>query len=124
MPRPCARRPVRPGSARLEFRLPAADTNPYLAIALALAGALHGVETGAEPPPPLEGGGPDETPEGAPALPHDLLEATRRLEGSDLARRLFGDVFIDSFCASRRHEELALRRHVSAFERARYIEAV
>ena len=36
----------------------------------------------------------------------------------------FGERFIDHFCATRRHEEAVVRKHVSAFERARYIEAV
>jgi glutamine synthetase len=111
-------------SARLEFRLPAADTNPYLALALTLGAALQGIETGARLPAPMTGGGPDETPEGQPGLPHDLLEAADRLDASATARAIFGDAFIDYFVASRRREEAVLRRHVSAFERARYIEAV
>jgi len=111
-------------AARLEYRLPAADTNPYLAIALTLGAALHGIETGAHLPPPIVSGGPDETPEGLPGLPHDLVEAADRLEASATARALFGDAFIDYFVASRRREEAIIRRHVSAFERARYIEAV
>jgi len=110
--------------ARLEFRLPASDTNPYLAIALTLGAALEGIRTKATLPPPIEKGGPDETPSGLPGLPHDLLEATERLDASRTARAIYGDTFIDHFVASRRHEEAMLRKHVSAFERARYIEAV
>ena len=109
--------------ARLEFRLPGADTNPYLAMALALAGALHGIESGAVLPPPITGSGPGEAPEGA-ALPRNLLEAAERLDSSPLARRLFGDRFIDHFVATRRHEDAVLRQHASAFERARYLEVV
>jgi glutamine synthetase len=37
---------------------------------------------------------------------------------------LFGDNFIDHFVASRMHEETTLRRHVSGYERARYLEAI
>lgn len=110
--------------ARLEFRLPASDTNPYLALALTLGSALHGIETKAKLPAPITRGGPDETPEGVPGLPHDLLEAADRLEACKPARAMFGDVFIDHFVATRRHEEAVIRKHVSAFERARYIEAV
>ena len=124
--RRCGMRAVpRPGGrARLEFHLPGADTNPYLAVALAMAGALHGIESGARPPPPIAGGAPDEAPEGAPGLPCSLLEATERLDSSRLARRLFGDRFIDCFVATRRREEAVLGPHVGAFERARYIEVV
>ena len=116
--------PAPAGLARIEFRLPGADTNPYLAIALTLAGALHGVATRATLPPPIVGGGPGETPEGVPGLPRDLLEAAERLEACRPARALFGERFIDYFCATRRHEDAVVRGHVSAFERARYIEVV
>ena len=97
------------GRARLEFRLPC---------------ALHGIESGARPPPPIAGGGPDEAPEGAPGLSRSLLEAAERLDSRRLARRLFGDRFIDCFVATRRREEAVLGPHVGAFERARYIEVV
>ena len=116
--------PVPEAAARLENRLPAADTNPYLAIALTLGAALDGIENGTTLPEPMTGGGPDETPEDMPGLPHDLLEAADRLDASRKTRAIFGDAFIDYFVASRRREEAVLRRHVSAFERARYLEAV
>ncbi len=116
--------PVPEAAARLEYRLPAADTNPYLAIALTLGAALEGIENATELPAPMAGGGPDDTPEDMPGLPHDLLEAADRLDASRKARAIFGDAFIDYFVASRRREEAVLRRHVSAFERARYLEAV
>ena len=52
------------------------------------------------------------------------LEAAERLDPSRLARRLFGDRFIDYFVVARRHAEVVLGLHVGAFERARYIEVV
>lgn len=110
--------------ARLEFRLPAADTNPFLALAMVLGAGLYGIEKKTALPPAVEGHGPGSDPEGAPALPHDLLEAADRLDKCAAAREIFGNPFIDHFVATRRHEEAALRKHVSAFERARYIEAV
>ncbi len=116
--------PAPEARARLEFRLPAADTNPYLAIATALGAALHGIEKRTPLPPPLEGGGPDETPAGAPPLPRSLAEASERLAASDAARAMFGQAFIDHFVATRMHEDASLRRHVSAGERRRYIEVV
>ena len=47
-----------------------------------------------------------------------------RLDSRRLARRLFGDCFIDCFVATRRREEAVLGPHVGAFEQARYIEVV
>ena len=109
---------------RLEFRLPAADTNPHLTLAMVLAAGLWGIKTSAPLPAPLARGGPNETPTDAVPLPHDLLEAVRRLEASPVAKDLFGAPFVTHFCASRRHEEIELRRHVSAFERTRYLEMI
>lgn len=110
--------------ARMEYRLSASDTNPYLTLAMIIAAGLHGIDNNTSLPAPMDGGGPDETPEGVPTLPHDLFEATERLQASATAREIFGDRFIDHFVASRLHEETTLRRHVSGFERARYLEAI
>ncbi len=109
---------------RMEYRLSASDTNPYLTLAMIIAAGLHGIENETALPAPMDGGGPDETPEGVPTLPHDLFEATERLHASETARDLFGDRFIDHFVATRLHEETTLRKHVSGFERARYLEAI
>ena len=113
---------------RLEYRLPGSDTNPYLTLAFLLGAGLHGIETKAALPPPVEGGGPDAGPdagaEGAPPLPHDLYAAADALDRSGRARKIFGDAFIDHFVASRRVEEAALRQAVSNAERSRYLEVV
>ena len=57
-------------------------------------------------------------------LPRSLAEASERLAASAAARACFSDAFIDHFVASRRREVEAVERHVSAFERARYIDVV
>jgi glutamine synthetase len=113
-----------PETARIEFRVPAADTNPFLAMALALGAGLGGIEGGTAPPPPIEGDAREVVPEGLEPLPRNLLEASERLAASAQARACFSDTFIDYFVASRRREIEIADRHVSAFERARYIEVV
>ncbi len=115
--------PASPARSRLEFRLPAADCNPFLVLALFLAGGLDGLERGLEAPPQISGGGPDSLPENAEPVPSDLLRATEAMEESPEAQRLFGETFVRHFCRSRRVEEAAMRREVSAAERARYLEA-
>ncbi|MDE0047283.1 MAG: glutamine synthetase, partial [bacterium] len=110
--------------ARIEFRLPGADTNPYLAIAATLGAALHGIKRNMDLPAPITGGGPDDTPPGVPRLARSLAEAAERLDASKAARAIFGDTFIDHFVATRFHEDARLRRHVSAGERERYLEVV
>lgn len=113
-----------PEDTRVEFRVPAADTNPYLAMALCLGAGLWGLEQAVEPPAPVTGDGRELVPEGLEALPRNLLEASERLAASKAARQCFSDAFIDHFVRSRRREVDAIDRHVSAFERARYIEVV
>ena len=108
--------------ARLEFRIPGADVNPWLALAMFLAAGLHGIEHRLAPPPPVTGDGRTHQAPGLAVLPHDLWLATDALEASPTARALFGERFVEAFVASRRHEFNSLRRAVSAQERARYFE--
>lgn len=115
--------------ARLEYRLPGADVNPYLGLAFTIGAGLWGIETGAELPQPFLGGGPNEMPQAgsggeAAALPHDLFEAAERLDRSKAARKIFGDRFVDHYARVCRVEEAALRRATGAPERARYLEVV
>lgn len=108
--------------ARLEFRSPPADCNPYLTLALMLGAGLDGIERDLAAPAPAEGGHPDHVPEGAKRFPRDLGEAAERLAASDAARRLFGAAFIDNFATACRVEHASLATAVSLQERARYLE--
>ena len=110
-------------SARLEFRVPPADCNPYLVMALMLGAGLDGIERALPAPDPVLSGGPDTVPAGARRFPRDLAEAADRLAGSAAARRIWGDAFTDHFAAACRAEYASLARAVSAEERARYLEA-
>lgn len=111
-------------NARVEYRIPGADTNPFLAIAVVLGAGLWGIENKVEPPDPSNDDGRSAIEMGLPSLPHDLWEATDRLEASTVARGLFGNAFIEHFVMSRRREEMIVRKFVSPSERARYIDAI
>ena len=108
--------------ARLEFRIPGADVNPWLALSMFLGAGLLGIEQQLEPPAPVTGDGRTYAAPDLKALPHDLWTAAAALDASRAAREIFGARFIDAFVASRRHEFDSLRRAVSAQERARYFE--
>ena len=110
-------------AARLEFRSPPADCNPYLTLALMLGAGLDGIERGLVAPPAAKAAGPDDIPEGAMAFPRDLFEAAKRLDNSAAARRLFGERFVENFVATCLAEDASLRTAVSAEERRRYLEA-
>lgn len=111
-------------TTRLEFRLPGADCNVFLALALMLGAGLDGIERklvlDAEP---IKTGGPSEIPPGVPRLPADLLEATRRFRAGKTARRIFGESFVDHFSAVCEAEDASLRRAVSPEEVKRYLES-
>lgn len=109
--------------ARLEFRSPPADCNPYLTMALMLGAGLDGIERDLPAPDATEAAGPDDVPEGAERFPRDLYEAAERLDASAKARRIFGNDFIDNFVQACRTEDASLRTAVSVDERARYLEA-
>ncbi len=113
-----------PETTRIEFRVPAADTNPHLALALALGAGLWGIENKIALPERATGDVRAFVPKGLRALPRTLLEAAERLAASAVAKELFGAAFVDHFVMTRKHEDASLRRAVSAAERARYLEAL
>lgn len=113
-----------PQACRIEFRVPAADTNPHAAYAMCLGAGLYGIEHGIEPPAPEAGDCYAASPPAALRFPRSLREATDRLERSDAARTIFGDDFIDTFVRLRRYEIDAHMAQVSPWELERYIEVV
>ncbi len=124
--RTCALRVI-PGSAksqRIECRVSAADANPYLALAAALAAGLWGVAEQVEPEAAVVGNAYDQRFPKRLALPATLWEAAQRLKASTVARELFGDPFVDHFAATREWEEREFRKHISDWELERYFEII
>ena len=116
--------PGSPKSQRVEYRIAAADANPHLALAVALASGLWGIENELELPPPVEGNSyAVQHPETA-ALPPTLWDAAQRLKASKAARALFGDAFVEHYAASREWEEREARKHVSDWQLQRYFEII
>ena len=124
--RTCALRII-PGSAksqRVEYRVAAADANPYIILAAALASGLWGIETKAEPEPLVEGNAYDRKFPDRLALPRTLWDSAQRLKKSKMARDWFGDAFVDHFAATREWEEREFRKHITDWELARYFEII
>lgn len=109
-------------STRLETRVNGSDSNPYLAMAAALASGLYGIEQKLTLGPPVTGSGYADT--AAKTLPRNLDEATARFEKSELARRFFGDAFVDHFASTRRWEWRQYARAVTDWELKRYFEII
>jgi glutamine synthetase len=124
--RTCALRAIH-GSAsaqRVEYRIAAADANPYLALAAAIGTGLWGIEHEIEPDAPVQGNAYDKKYSAKRAVPRTLMEAAGRLRKSKPARELFGDAFVDHFAASRDWEEREFRKAITDWELQRYFEII
>ncbi len=124
--RTCALRVISgsPKSQRVEYRVAAADANPYISLSAAIASGLWGIENRIEPEAPIVGNAYTQQLPPSLALPRTLWDAAQRLKGSQMARDWFGAEFVDHFAASREWEEREFRRHVTDWELARYFEII
>jgi glutamine synthetase len=111
-------------SQRVEYRVAAADINPYLALAAAIGSGLWGIENKIEPGDAQTGNAYEAKLPKNRALPRTLWEAAQKLKASKAARDLFGDVFVDHFAATREWEEREFRRAITDWEMQRYFEII
>jgi glutamine synthetase len=111
-------------SQRVEYRVAAADINPYIALAAAIGSGLWGIESRIEPGEPIQGNAYAVEHPRERALPRSLGEAAGRLKGSQPARQLFGDTFVDHYAATREWEEREARKAITDWQLARYFEII
>jgi glutamine synthetase len=88
--RTCALRAIPGGekSQRVEYRIAAADINPYIAMAAALGSGLWGIENKIEPTAPVEGNAYEHTFPEKMSFPRTLTEAAERLRNSKVVKTL------------------------------------
>jgi glutamine synthetase len=108
---------------RLETRIPGSDTNPYLAMAAALASGLYGIKNKL----PLDikptiGNGYENKSNGV--LASNLYEATNLMKNSAIAKELFGEDFVDHFTNTRLWECRQFGKAVTDWELKRYFEII
>lgn len=123
--RTCALRVIlgEPAAQRVEYRIPGADVNPYLAIAAAIASGLYGIEHKLEPSNPLQGNAYTQPPQNAQQpLPRTLWDAAQKLKHSSVARDYFGDAFIDDYTSTREWESCEAQKQVTDWQLYRYFE--
>ena len=124
--RTCALRVI-PGaekSQRVEYRISAADINPYIALSAAIGSGLWGIENKIEPTDPLSGNAYEKEIDPEFALPATLYEAAGRLRKSTAATELFGQEFVDHYAQSREWEEREFRKAITDWEMQRYFEII
>ena len=87
-------------SQRMEFRVGAADGNPYLVAASVIGAGLKGIEEELELGDPIKGNAYEVQDSLAEELqlPSNLRDATALFNRSDAARELFGEEFVRSLC--------------------------
>jgi len=113
-----------PSSQRVEYRIAAADINPYIALSAAIGSGLWGIEHRIEPDAAIEGNAYDRDHAPHRRLPATLYEAAERLAASKAARALFGDAFVEHYAATRQWEEREFRKAITDWELARYFEII
>ncbi|MDP6708107.1 MAG: glutamine synthetase [Alphaproteobacteria bacterium] len=124
--RTCALRvvPGGPDALRVEYRIAAADANPYLALAASLGAGLWGIEHEVEPTAPVVGNAYEAKLPAKLDLPRSLGEAAARLRRSKAAAEIFGDTFVQHYAASREWEEREFRKAITDWELKRYFEII
>jgi glutamine synthetase len=118
---------VRVPYGRLELRLPDGSANPYLASAAILAAGMDGIERKLDPGKPINENLYEWSPEklkraGIGLLPQSLKEALDEFEKDKILCAALGEDLAQEFLTLKRMEWVEYSRHVSEWERERYIE--
>ena len=109
---------------RLEFRIGAADANPYVILSAVIASGLWGIEHKVEIESMVEGNAYEQVFPEYLKLPETLWDAAQRFKQSTVAREYFGEAFVEHFAASREWEEREFRKYISQWELERYFEII
>ncbi|MCP4875397.1 MAG: glutamine synthetase [Gammaproteobacteria bacterium] len=100
------------GAWRVENRVPGADANPYLAMAVTLASMLHGINNKLDPGGPTTEAvnGRDEN------LPLDMARALATTNDSEALQKTMGPDFIELYCRHRSAESVAFSNFIASRE--------
>jgi len=109
-----------PSAKRIEHRVAGADANPYLALAVVLAGILHGLENKLSPPPPIDGNAWDMEHD-IDNLPSLMSVAIERFSSSETISRYLSEEFQTLFTATKLQELDEFQRRVTDFEIESYL---
>ena len=120
-----------PGATRVEHRLAAGDVNPYLALAVIIAGGLAGIEGKMQPKPEFKNVAWG-LPSDRERLPNTVTKSLETLSKDKLLREKLGTHFVDYWGKSRHQEWLFFHteggdpesRQVSQWEYERYFDLI
>ncbi len=119
-------KPGKANSTRVEVRSLDSACNPYLAFAVLLAAGMQGIEKGYELPPGAEDdvwslSDTERRALGYDDLPHNLADALRAMEDSELVAETLGEHVFEFFLRNKRSEWRDYRAAVTPFELTRYL---
>ena len=109
-----------PANLRIEHRIAGADANPYLVTAAVLAGILHGLDTRADPGPPVVGNAYEQTQ----SRSVDWNGAISDFLASDFVASNFGSSFRHIFGQQKGKESRSFQAQVSSTDYAWYLRQV
>lgn len=110
-------------STRLELRVVGSDMNPYLAMAASLASGLYGIKNNLKlDVPATKGNGYENFTNGR--LPANLMDASLKMEQSEVANEILGETFVKHFVATRKWECRQYAQAVTDWELKRYFEVI
>ncbi len=122
-------KPGKANSTRIEMRSLDSACNPYLAFAVLIAAGMKGIEEGYELPPGAENdvwalSDTERRALGYDELPHNLADALRVMENSELVAETLGEHVFEFFLRNKRSEWVDYRAEVTPFELSRYLPAL
>ncbi len=107
-----------PASRRFEHRVAGADANPYLVLAVLLAGVHHGLSEKIDPGPMWQGSACEEVDT---HIPFDLPSALARLRGSTVLGSYLGKTYAELYCATKEAELASFLDHITPREYQWYL---
>jgi len=110
-----------PDAVRIEHRVAGADANPYLMMAVILAGIHHGLTHKIEPGEPVEGNAYEQL---EASLPNNLRDALRELDDNEILARYIDPKYIDIFVACKEAELEEFETTISDLEYNWYLHTV
>jgi len=110
-----------PDAVRIEHRVAGADANPYLMMAVILAGIHHGLTHKVEPGEPVEGNAYEQL---EASLPNNLRDALRELDDNEILARYIDPKYIDIFVACKEAELEEFETTISDLEYNWYLHTV
>jgi len=105
-----------PATRHVEHRVAGADANPYLALAVLLAGVHHGLAGKIDPGPPMVGNGYAAAAASGERLPTTWTAALAAFEASPVMADYLGERFVAMFAKVKRIEQDRFNEVVSALD--------